>query len=96
MGKFLNGVAIGALATLFYKKQKKHSPAPTEKTPLQNLVHSTKQVKIAVDTLTKVALPETLNVIDNIKKSLIDFTIQEQPRVKRTQHYISILQQKGK
>lgn len=96
MGKFLNGVAIGVLATLLYKKQKEMASTPTEKTPLQNLVHSTKEIKTSINTLKTVTLPESLKVIESIKKSIHDFTIQEQPRIKRIQHYITILQHKGK
>lgn len=103
MGKFLNGVAIGVLATLIYKKEKERenrlASTPSEKTPLQNLVHSTKEiknVKSSVDTLKAVTLPETVNVIESVKKSIQDFTVQEKPRIERIKNYITVLQNKVK
>lgn len=103
MGKFLNGVVIGVLATLIYKKEKQRETrlvsSPAEKTPLQNLVHSTKEiknVKSSVDTLKAVTLPETINVIESIQKSIQDFTVQEQPRLERIKNYITALQNKVK
>lgn len=95
MGKFLNGVAVGVLATIIYQKKKASITQSVEKTPLQNFVHTTKQLKESINNLSTVTLPEALNTLEDIKQTVNKFTVNEQPRIKRVQHYISILKHKG-
>ncbi|QTU83203.1 hypothetical protein J7S27_01415 [Carnobacteriaceae bacterium zg-C25] len=81
MGKFINGMVVGALALYIYQQSEKNDKPST----LKEAKSSIKNLKASLHHLTNEALPQFNRTMNDVNKTVSTFMVQEQPRFIRIQ-----------